>query len=122
MHVLQFGRRAVTAIALVMVTMWMAVFGASGALADEDPRTCLSREATAFYGKLAAAVLSSAIDASKIDDHFVAQATETIVETCKTAAGPAEEADLAAFKDYMAKWSAHLDRRIGELTTLSGSD
>ena len=123
MQVLQAGRRSSTAIALAMLAMVGAgILGGSRALANEDTRACLSREAAAFYGKLAAAVLGSAIDASKIDDHFIAQATDTIVETCKQAAGTAEEADIAAFKDYMAKWSAHLDRKIGELTTLGGAD
>lgn len=123
MRALHSGRLTLAVLVLTMLSVpGILCLGGLKAIASEDLRTCLKRESAAFYGKLAAAVLSSAIDASKIDDHFIATATESIVETCKQITGQANADDIAAFSDYMAKWSAHLDRKLGELSTLGGGD
>ena len=121
MRALRSGRHPSTAITLATLLLALTVSSTIRAEASEDFRACLSRETATFYGKLATAVLGAAIDSDKIDDHFIAQATDSIVKTCGSK-GADDEADVAAFKDYMAQWRGHIDRKVGEMMSLGSGD
>ena len=95
---------------------------AGGASAGDDFRGCLTRETETFYAKLATAILSAAIDPASVDDHFVGQASDTMIKTCSAGTGPSDEADVAAFREHMTKWRVHLDQQLSRLTNMGGAD
>ena len=121
MRALCSARHVLAAITLATLSFGDAAASSEYVSDGKDFRACLARETAAFYGKLATAVLGSAIDADKIDDHFIAQATDSMVKACGPN-GADDETDIAAFKDYMVQWRGHLDRKIGEMMSLGSGD
>jgi hypothetical protein len=118
-----FGRQVLTIFSLAMLsTAFLASLGDPEAMASEELRACLSREAGDFFTKLAHAIASSAVDPAKIEDAFIAQGTEIMVEACQRTTGQSAPADIAAFQAHMARWSGHLDRKLTDISRAGSSD
>jgi len=98
-----------------LLTLWSAAFLAGTARSQGSAQGCLDREANAFFGRLAAAVLDGTVDPSRIGDEFIAKGTESIAAACTAAGSQASGADLDRLRAYMARWTVHLDRRISEI-------
>jgi hypothetical protein len=115
--------RSVAMFSLAAVPAFLIAAGVdAGTLANEDLRTCLTRESDEFFKKLAMAIGSGVLDPSKIDDEFIARGTDAMIETCKQSSGQAAEPDISAFRADMAKWHVQLDRRLTDLANKGGAD
>ena len=83
--------------------------------AAEDARTCFNRESDKFFTNLAIAISERTINPAAIGDDFIAKGTDSIVGACRSAAPPIGAADATALREYMAKWTVHLDRKLTDL-------
>ena len=117
------GRRLLASISLTAaLTYAVGLGGGTRAVASEDLRTCLARESGEFFTKLAMAIGSAAIDPARIDDGFIAQGSETMIEACKQSTEQSTQSDIADFRAHMAKWHALLDRRLSDFAVKGGAD
>jgi hypothetical protein len=98
-----------------LLALLSAAFLEGTAWSQGSAQGCLDREANAFFGRLAAAVLDGTVDPSRIGDEFIAKGTESIVAACMAAGSQASGADVERLRAYMARWTVHLDRRISEI-------
>lgn len=116
------GRRLLAASLIAVVSLLPLTTGAPGAAADEGVRGCLMSEADQFFGRLATAIGTSEVEAASIDDAYIARESEPIVTKCANGADPTADADVAAFRAYMARWSYHLDGKLSNITAQGAPD
>lgn len=105
----------------ILAVLLLVTGNASRALAAEEVRACMVREADQLFGRLAVAIGASEINPATIDDGFIARESENIPTKCATT-GQSAPADIAAFRAYLARWSYHLDRKLGEITAKGSPD
>ena len=120
MRIFASGRQLLAA--PIIAVLLLSSGDVSRALAAEDFRACLMREADQLFGRLALAIGASEIDPATINDGFITAQSEAIPETCAATAGQSTPADIAAFRAYLARWSYHLDRKLAEITAKGAAD
>lgn len=117
------GRHLMAAAALaVLAYPPVGLWGPSPALAAEDLRACLMREAGDLFGRLAAGIGTSEVDPASIDDAFIDREAEPIVDKCAKATNQSEPTAIAAFRTHLARWSYHLDRKLSEINAKGTPD
>lgn len=110
------GRQLLAALAPAVLSLLLLGSASQRALAGEELRECLMREADQFFTKLAIALGSFELDPISVDDAYIAREAAPIPAKCTNSTGQSDEADLAAFRKHMTRWAYHLDRKLSEIT------
>ncbi len=122
MRTFALGRWVPAAAILGVLSLLPSAVGVPRAVAAEDVKSCLLREADQLFSKLAVAIGTSEIDPATIDDAYVDRESVAITRKCTPSAGNPAPADLEVLRAHMARWSYHLDRKLSEITAKATPD
>jgi hypothetical protein len=75
-----------------------------------------------LFTNLAMAINDNRLNPAKVNDAFIAQGADSVIETCRKAGSVPGESDLKSFRTHMAGWSEHLASKLAIVRDAAGAD